>query len=263
MYAHHRRVVETMVDRVRADPDVLALIVVGSVARGDARADSDVDAYLVVTPEALHGRRSRNEVSFDASDLATAQYPEGQAGGTIVDSAFLVEVAARGPEPARFAFTDALLAYSRLPGLEDLLARIPMYPQAERHDKLVGFASQLPVHLAYLRLGEYSDNPYLLAQPAVDLVRAGGRLVLAWNRLLYPGRKWFLRSLERAPDKPAGLLEHAERLLWRPSIEAAEAFCAVVSTFQDWPQPPEGAMARFQRDQEQSWLYSHLPLMER
>src|SRR5437879_12830929 len=50
------------------------------------------------------------------------------------------------------------------------------------------FVSQLPVHLAYLELGEYSGNAWLLAETAVELVLFGGRLILAHNRILLCAR---------------------------------------------------------------------------
>jgi hypothetical protein len=260
MHAHHQRTIARLTERFQDDPTVLALLIIGSVARGEARADSDVDTLMVVTDAAYQERRAANGLSFDADDLC--DYPDGHAGGRMVDPAFLHEVAERGPEPTRFAFVRAIPAISRLPGLDDLLARIPQYPERERTEKMISFVSQLPVHLSYLELGEYSRNPYLLAQTAVELVLFGGRLILAYNRMLYPNRKWFLREFERAPDKPAGIVELAKQLLVQPSIALASAFCDRIMRFADWPQPPGGAMARFQNDREFQWRWSRVPLAD-
>ncbi|WP_212804587.1 nucleotidyltransferase domain-containing protein [Actinocatenispora sera] len=54
---HHEDTLDAYVRRVRADADAIAVIVVGSVARGTERADSDVDVYLVV-PRTCSPRRS-------------------------------------------------------------------------------------------------------------------------------------------------------------------------------------------------------------
>jgi hypothetical protein len=261
MYPQHARTIRRLTERFGADPDVLALIIIGSVARGEAREDSDVDCYLVVTDAAYATREAAHALSFSADDLC--DYPGGHAGGRVVDLAYLHDVAARGPEPARYAFTGAFPAVSRLPGLAELLEQIPRYPEAERTEKMISFVSQLPVHFSYLVLGEYSQNPYLLAQTAVELVLFGGRLILAHNRMLYPNRKWFLRELARAPEKPADLLDRATALLTRPGIATAGAFCDSVLQFQHWPQPPEGTMARFQEDRELHWRTGPAPLAER
>ena len=39
MYAHHQRTIQRLAERFQADQAALALLVIGSVARGDARAD--------------------------------------------------------------------------------------------------------------------------------------------------------------------------------------------------------------------------------
>jgi predicted nucleotidyltransferase len=260
MYPHHQRTIQRLIDRFAPDPSVLALIIIGSVARGDARADSDVDCLLLVDDPAYQARRAANQLLINADDLC--DQPGGQAGGRVIDLAFLYDVAVRGPEPARFAFVRAIPAFARLPNLAELLAPVARYPEHQRTEKMISFASQLPVHLSYLQLGEYSQNPYLLAQTAVELVLFGGRLILAHNRMLYPNRKWFLREFERAPDKPDGIVELAMQLLTQPSIAHATTFCERILQFQPWPQPAEGTLARFQNDRELHWREHSVPLAD-
>ena len=260
MYDHHQRVIERLTERFHADPAVLALLIIGSVARGDARADSDVDCYLVVTDEEYQARRAANQLTVDANDLC--DYSNGQAGGRVLDLTYLQDAAVRGPEPVRFAFLHAIPALTRLLNLDELLAAIARYPEHERTEKMISFASQLPVHLSYLELGEYSQNPYLLAQTAVELVLFGGRLILAHNRMLYPNRKWFMQEFERAPEKPPDIIAIAKQLLQHPSIAVATTFCERILQFQPWPQPPEGAMARFQNDRELQWQRGGVPLAD-
>ena len=43
---HHEETIEDFTARA-ARPEVIGVVVVGSVARGDERTDSDVDVYLV------------------------------------------------------------------------------------------------------------------------------------------------------------------------------------------------------------------------
>ena len=52
---HHEDTIAAYAAQVIDQPDTLALIVVGSVARGTERATSDVDVYLVVTDDGVRG----------------------------------------------------------------------------------------------------------------------------------------------------------------------------------------------------------------
>ncbi len=253
MYAHHQQAIERLRDRLEPDPDNLALLIIGSVGRGEAHERSDLDCMLIVTDDEYERREAAGTLLLTADDLCA--YPDGHAGAGLVRLQFVHDVAMRGAEPARFAFIGTIIAFSRIPHLDQLIARIPRYPEHQRTEKMMSFVSQLPVHLSYMRLAEYSRNPYLLAQCAVEIVLFGGRLILAHNRMLYPNRKLFLRELERAPDKPYGLIELATTLLEHPGIRSASAFCETILEFADWPQPPEGSMARFQHDRELQWWW--------
>jgi predicted nucleotidyltransferase len=256
----HRQLLERMTERYRADPNVLALIVIGSVARGDASEHSDLDALAILTDEAYGHRfpsglspRTAEELSWGAGDPLDAKpWP----------FAYLRAAAEGGPEPTRFAFVDARIAFSRDPSIEPLIAAIPVYPEHEREEKLASFASQLPIHLSYLELGDYSENPYILTDTSHELALFGGRLILAHNRLLYPGRKQFWRQLERAPEKPPRFFWLMQRLLRQPCIPTAEAFCNAVLGFAEWPQPAEGQGARYVRDRDEAWLSHPAALAE-
>lgn len=261
MHSHHQAVLDGLLARYRDDECVLALVVVGSVARGDARADSDVDCIMIVTDDEHRRREAGGEVSFDASDLC--KYPDGQAGGGVHPLKYLHRIAEAGNEPSRFMMSKALLLMSRVPGLEDLLPRCSAYPEGERVQKMMSFRSQLPVHMSYLELGEYSKNSYLLAETAVKLVTFGGRLILAHNRVLYPGRKWFMRELTRALEKPDGMVDLARSLVASPSIAAARAFLDPLLAYRGWPQPPEGCWNRYRRDTEATWMTGRAPLEDR
>jgi len=249
MTREHEEAIALARDRLTPDRDVVAMVVIGSVARGEAQERSDVDVVIVLTEDAARKRAARSELSFRPDDLGTRIH----VGGGFVDEGFLRDVADRGPEPSRFAFLNARLVFSRSPAIAGVLERIPVYQEAERVQKMTSFASQLPVHLSYLKLGEYSRNAWLLAQTAVELVLFGGRLILAYNRILFPNRKQFIRILATAPEQPEGLMDMADALMMAPSIAKAKRFHDAVMGFRDWPQAPEGAWARFQIDRETNW----------
>jgi hypothetical protein len=130
---HHRRAVGRLVERFGNDPKFPALIIGGSIARGWERDDSDVDFVLLATDDEYARRKATNAFAYYATDLC--DYPGGYVDGKIVDWQFLQDVAERGNEPSRAAYVGVTIAYSRVPGLDDLLERITTYPAHERAEK--------------------------------------------------------------------------------------------------------------------------------
>lgn len=186
-----------------------------------------------------------------------------QVSGYVLDWQYLLDAAERGDERTRFQFVKAHIVFSHVAELEQILARIATYPEDERMEKMKSFYSQLPLHVSFMELAEYSQNAYLLSETAVALVLFGGRLILAHNRMLYPGRKWFLREFERAPDKPDGIIHLATNLLRHPGIANAKAFCDSIIHYTDWPQPEEGTWQRIHEDGVWNWRDGKLSLAER
>lgn len=148
----------------------------------------------------------------------------------MLDPGYLLDAAEHGDERTRFQFVKARIIFSRIPELEGTVTSIAAYPENERIEKMKSFYSQMPLHSSFMELAEYSQNAYLLSETAVALVLFGGRLILAHNRMLYPGREWFMREFEKAPDKPEGIIDPATQLLRNPGIAHARAFMKVLPT---------------------------------
>ena len=144
-----------------------------------------------------------------------------------------------------------------------MLTRIATYPEHERLAKIVSFRCQLPFHFSFMELAEYSQNAYLLSQTAVALVLFGGRLILAHNRMLYPGRKWFMREFEHAPLRPESAVDLATRLLREPSIDHARSFYDEIENSSNWPQPAQGCWQRIHADNVWNWRDGGVSLAER
>ncbi len=258
MRLQHEETVRRLIARYGNDPRYPALIVGGSVAKGWASDDSDVDILLVATDEEYAASLATGEVGYFNQELA--DYPGGYVDGKIINVAYLEEVADHGSEPARAAFLGAIIAYTRIPDLDALVARIAVYPEHERAAKMRAFASHMTLLYWYMGEAEKRHDPYLLSWAANNLVLYGGRLILAHNRLLYPYHKWFMRQLSLAPDKPADMLALAEAVLKHPSRETALDFYTAVNTFQDWSVSLHQAGADFIRQTEWNWRDGRPPL---
>ena len=108
MHEWHRRTIEKLKAHFEHDARFLALIVVGSVAREEAREDSDVDFVLVATDEEYSIREASRDLFYAANGFADD--PAQQVGGYILDPGYLLDAAERGDERTRFQFVKARLS---------------------------------------------------------------------------------------------------------------------------------------------------------
>lgn len=249
---HHRRAIDRLADAYRDDPEFLGLIIGGSVARGHARDDSDVDFLIIATDEAFGQRRGAGDLFINRRDLC--DYDGGYVDGKIVNLAFLEDVAEKGNEPSRAAFEGAFVAYSHLPDLEAVLQRIPIYPEAGHDDRIKAFYCMAFIQHWLCHEAERHGNRYTINRAATQLALFAGRLILAHNRKLFPYHKWLPRALESAPDKPAELMRCFNALVDEPTGRHATALFEQVRGFQDWGVTDLEAYHWFMTDVEWSWM---------
>jgi predicted nucleotidyltransferase len=254
----HERLIARARERYSQDPELLALVVGGSVAHGLATPSSDLDVMLVLSEEELAARLARGELTV--YDDAIADYEGGYLDGKMIALSFIDEVADHGSEPARWAFDDAFVAFSRVDGLEERLAAAARYPEEERDEKLRDFVSHVMLMEWYMREAENRSDRYLATFAGSRLALYAGRAVLAVNRMLYPYHKWFLWQLGRAPEKPPGLLEAIDAVIERPGLETAVLLASSVTAFADLGLEMREAVIRFMRRSEWNWRFGPAPL---
>lgn len=249
---HHQRVIDRLVERFVNDPRFEAVIIAGSVMTGRAREASDIDIFLVATPKEWAHREPAHDIFYYTEELS--DYPGGYVDGKIVDITFLRDTAERGSEPLRAAFQDAMPICSRNPEIVELLPRISVYPTEEQAVKMSAFYSQVVVLCDYITPDYATRNGvYVVAQAAAQMAHYGGRLLLAYNKSLYPGLKWFTRVLTEVPDKPADFLPLMEALMTEPTQANARAFRDCIIGFRDWGLTFPQAIVRFIEDVEWHW----------
>ena len=261
MRGHHKRAIDKLINELKDDSRYLALIISGSVARGRERENSDIDIMLVATEEEFARRQALRDFTYARVDIC--DYPEGYVEGHVVSLQFLKDVNEKGSEPARSFFSGAFTAFSHIPGLEKLVSDIPRYKEGERSENIKSFYAQVEVYLWFMGEAEKRNDLYLKIRAASELVLFGGRLILAYNRILFPHHKWFMYELANAPEKPEEFFRLSERLLQVPNSENALAFCNCISEFTDWETDPAGCIVRFTEDSEWNWLAGKAPVHDR
>ena len=251
MKAHHKRAIEKLTESLKEDDRYLAVIITGSVAKGEERDDSDIDFILVVSDEEYEKRKRRNRIVF--FDTQYCDYQGGYVDGKIVNLQFLKTVAERGTEPARDAFRDAWITFSKIPDLEEILNRIPVYQKNEKSEKIQKFLAQFEIAKWYIGEAVRRNDNYLLTRTTTDLILFGGRLILASNEILYPFHKLFMNTLKKALEKPDNLLELIDTLLNEPSTENVQAYYDAIKNFRNWKIRGLPSI-QFMLDTELAWI---------
>jgi hypothetical protein len=257
MFDHHSTTLARVADHFSRDPEVIALLLGGSIAHGFCTAESDVDVMIVVS-DPDHAARLRSvRTGFFSQELCT--YP-GYVDGKYISTGLIREVAAKGSEPARFAFQDAQVVFSRDPSLPALVAEAARYPAHGKAERIRRFQVQVEAWRWYSSEALKKQNLVLLRTAVAKLTLFGGRIVLAHNDLLYPYHKWFSSVLAGAPEKPPALLEQIEALASAPDAERVERFTAAIRGFRGWQVDPIGWGAQFMLDSELNWLHAPPPI---
>ncbi len=256
--SHHRRAIDRLVDEYQQDPRFSALIIGGSVAKGCARPDSDVDFLIVATDDEFDQRRRGNDLFINRSDLT--DYANGYVDGKIINHRYLQELADNGNEPSRAAFEGAFAPYSHLPDLHDLLERIPVYQEQGHHDRIKAFYSMAFIQHWLIHESLRHRNRYTIVRAASQLALFSGRLILAHNRVLFPYHKWLTRALELVEEKPASLLSQIDALLTEPNAETAEALFKSVREYRNWGVSDIEAYTWFMTEVEWSWMSGTTPM---
>ena len=255
---HHQRAIDRLADAYRDDPRFRALIIGGSVAKGYARDDSDVDFLIIASDDAFEEHRRARDLFINRRDLC--DYDGGFVDGKIINLAFLEDLARKGNEPSRAAFEGAFAAFSHIPNLDDLLQRIPVYPEAGHDDRVRAFYSMAFIQHWLFHEAERHGNRYTLTRAASQLALFAGRLILAHNRRLFPYHKWFYRTLESVPEKPAGLMACFDALLDEPNGDHATELFGSIRNFRDWGVSDIEAYTWFMTDVEWSWMSGQTPI---
>jgi len=263
---HHDAAVERFVEKARLDPDMLAVVVDGSVASGLERPDSDVDLVLIVTDEAFQRALEAGRLSYvdDGADDVAGYGGIGYEGGyydiKVATVGYLDRAAERGDDPVRAAFLHAKVAWSRVGGIEEQIARISFVPDAQWEQRMASHIAQARLHGGYfLNQAHQLTNQYLLQHAVVHLVGAGGRALLALNHRLFQGQKYLERLVSELDRKPAGYEAAAAEVLLNPDPATAKAYLTLLDEFHEWPLTRETTLSRFVLDTELAWLFGTVP----
>lgn len=249
---------QNVTEYFQRDPEVLALLLGGSIAHGFETEASDIDILIFVSDADYQKRFAENRVHFFNMDLVT--YPGGYVDGKYSTRSFVRQVIEKGSEPARFAFAGSRVLFSKMDGFESEVQKAAQYPVAHKAGRIKRFYAQFEAWHWYCGEALRLDNPYLLATSVSKFILFSGRLILAHNELLYPYHKWFLRMIESASDKPSSLLPCIQALTASPTTENVGALYAAVRDFRPWIEGDFNWPTQFMLDSELNWQDGKTPV---
>jgi predicted nucleotidyltransferase len=251
---HHDNAVERYVERVSGDPEVLGVIVTGSLARGTERPDSDVDLYLLVTEE-------RWAAAFEASRLMYVErdgigYEGGYYDIKLATLSYLDDAAERGDDPVRDSFAISRVAFSRVDDLAARIDRISAVPDDVWTGRVASFIAQARLHGDYFLKGALGSGDIVLVRHAsVHFASSAGRALLALNHEFFSGPKYLAKQVAALARKPAGFDALLQTVMAEPSVEAADALLASLESFTGAVLPEDATLSTFVLDNELAWRY--------
>ncbi|MEJ2614699.1 MAG: nucleotidyltransferase domain-containing protein [Ignavibacteriaceae bacterium] len=258
MEKHHEESIDKFLEIYKKDTSISAILLGGSIAHGFASSDADIDICLIVSNEEYQKRKTSNKLAFSIRDIST--YENGYIDCKVVDINFLIEISKHGSDPARYAFKDNRILFTKIDNLSDLLARISSFPKDKKDERRKRFAAQLLAWKWYYSEGVKKQNNYLLFLSLQKIVLFSSRLILNENELLYPYHKWMLKVLDTAEKKPERYIKKVNEIFENHTLIKVNTFCEAVLNFigfneqtVDWPN-------YFLKDSEQNWIDHEPPV---
>ena len=222
MYRHHRESIEKLKEYFSGREGVIAVILDGSIVKGTARPDSDVDAVVVVTEEAYAALKAENRLAEVIPGHCT--YPQGYFDVKYKTKEILRRAAGYASEPTRSAFEKAVVLFSADDEIAPLIEKIAAYPEDTFEVKLNCFCANLQLNRGYFLGCVQKDNAYMRAHLAQEIVYSVYRLILLENRKLFPCNRRLEEAVRACKKRPADVLELGAAFLKEVTEETCTRF---------------------------------------
>lgn len=255
---HHELTIDAFAASQAPRPEVLGMVVIGSVARGDERPDSDVDVYLAVTDEAYAAAEQSGAVAYVSTVGVT--YEGGYVDVKLASPRYLAEAADHGDDPTRASFEAGRVVLDRLGDLAGLVARMGELPDEVWGARIRAYRAQLALYGDYfLPQADGRGDRFLLSHSAVHASLAAGRCALAHHRRLFRGQKYLAGDIAALPELPGNFLDAWWQVVDEPSPGAARALVAVIDAWSGEPLTGDEALSNFITANELAWLNRTIP----
>ncbi|MDR0325764.1 MAG: nucleotidyltransferase domain-containing protein [Oscillospiraceae bacterium] len=225
---HHEESIQNMTLYFRATPEIKALFLIGSVATGTERPDSDIDGVAVVSEEYYAGKKE-NGTQLE-SVWGKCTYEGGYFDVHYMTRRHLVDISEVGTEPSRNMFSCARPLFCDEPDLLEITAKIPVFQQSEKAAKQLRY---------YCTFKQFYSYYWSICKPrgSARIHTANGmifslyRLILLENEILFPSVRKLEEAVRQASNKPDNILKKCEQFISTFSDEDA---LDLIESYHDW-----------------------------
>jgi len=212
----------------KEDPEITALFLIGSVATGTARPDSDLDGVAVVSQK--YYDKLKNGIGTMQVVFGKCTYEKGYFDIHFKTRKQLIELAENGSEPMRNMLSAARILYCSEPDLPEIVARIPVFQKKEAAQKQKRF---------YCTLKQFYNYYWRCCKPqgffrqyiANGMIFSLYRLILLENKVLFPSSRKLEETVHRITNKPDDIIEKCHRFMENLTDEEA---LELVTSYESW-----------------------------
>lgn len=220
MYKHHEESIENMISYFKQQGAV-ALILGGSVAKGTARADSDLDGFVILTEEDYAQKEKTHTTTETINGMCT--YEDGYFDIKYMTKEYLKELAQKGSEPARNGFTKARILFSNDSEIEELLPQIPIFQKSEKQEKLLSFYSDFWLNYYYF-LKSCPIDGYMKMRTIAEIIYSLYRIILQENEILFDCNRRLEEQVTSISPQTADWVKAAKKLEVSQETQDADVF---------------------------------------
>lgn len=225
---HHEESIPAMINHFMENPEVIALFLIGSVATGTERPDSDLDGVVVVSPD--HYMEKKKIGKTCESIWGKCTYKGGYFDVHYFDKQKIINIADNGTEPMRNMFSCARVLFCNDPELPEIVNRIPVFQKKDKADKQLRF---------YCTFRQSYNYFWKICKPEgfARIHTAGGmiynlyRLILLENEILFPSVRKLEMTVKQAPDKPDNIIEKCHKFIQNLTDENA---LDLINSYEAW-----------------------------
>lgn len=228
MYKHHEESIENMIKHYRENTEIKALFLVGSVATGTERPDSDLDGVAIVSTD--YHEQKKNKEGLEEVYHGKCTYEGGYFNIHYMTRDDLVYLVKSGSEPMRNMFSSARNLFCDEPDLPDLVAGIPIFQKDEAQTKQHRFYCTFKMYYTYFWV-TCKPEGYMRHHVADGMIYNLYRLILIENEILFPSMRKLEEYVMRAPNKPENIIEKCHKFMRALSDEDC---LTLVESYEAW-----------------------------